>query len=398
MGADTRDLIAARHAQWCLHQVTRIHQLLVGPAEVEGVARLGELWPNLRVAFDWACATGDSGLADALVRPVAAELNFRRQSEIHDWAERILLITDPADKDQVAYWLTCAGYGSKQSGDHDRYERLVHRTGDLDHALARYMRAYIGDDGQALLECSTEAVAWLREHGEYFAAAHVEIAGMASGLMSAGHLEDLDAFVSSLADRYRAQGPPTLLYVTLTMLGYSALMQGHAERAGQLFEESAGIAVPARTTSVNEPVSAGSAFRRGNRLDAFRILHTYVHDLLVTDYTDLAGLAAVEFINMMVASDREPDAARMLEYLTQSGAFGTAARRTLVAGAASEIGESAERRTNLHQAVEPQLEARQALQYMHEVLDELIEDCSPGRAHGPDPTVPLGKGMASHVR
>jgi hypothetical protein len=205
----------------------------------------------------------------------------------------------------------------------------------------------------------------------------VEIAGMASGLMSTGRLEELDALVSGLADRYRAQGPPTLLYVTLTMLGYSALMQGHAERAGQLFDESAGIVVPARTTSVNEPVQAGAAFRRGDRLEAFRILRSYAKELLVTDYTDLARLAAVEFINMMVASDRQPDAARMLEYLTDSGDFGTTAHRTLVADAATEIADSSDEPTpDLQQASRPHVDARQALQYMYEVLSELIEDYS----------------------
>ena len=66
---DDAALIAGRHAQWCLHQVTDIHRLLVGPAEAEGVARLAELWPNLRAGFDWACTTGDRELADALVRP-----------------------------------------------------------------------------------------------------------------------------------------------------------------------------------------------------------------------------------------------------------------------------------------------------------------------------------------
>ncbi len=89
--------MAERHAQWCLDAVTDIHQLLVGPAEIEGVARLGQLWPNLRAAFDWACTPGSRQLAAALVRPVAAELNLRQQVEIRDWAERILAIT-PADR------------------------------------------------------------------------------------------------------------------------------------------------------------------------------------------------------------------------------------------------------------------------------------------------------------
>ena len=97
--------------------------MLVGPAETEGVARLAELWPNLRAGFDWACATGDRELADALVRPIVGEVNLRQQTEISDWAERILALTPPADEDDVAFWLVCVTYRCKQGGDHDRYER-----------------------------------------------------------------------------------------------------------------------------------------------------------------------------------------------------------------------------------------------------------------------------------
>ena len=70
--AGQTDRVAERHARWCLDRVTRIGEQLAGPAEIEGVARLGELWPNLRAAVDWACATGDRHLARDLVRPVAA--------------------------------------------------------------------------------------------------------------------------------------------------------------------------------------------------------------------------------------------------------------------------------------------------------------------------------------
>jgi hypothetical protein len=126
-------LIAGRHAHWCLHQVIRIRWLLVGSAEADGVARLAELWPNLRAAFDWACATGDCELADALVRPVAGEVNLRKQTEIGDWAERILALTASADEEQVVFWLVCVTYRFKQSGDRDEYERLVDRYGDPDH-------------------------------------------------------------------------------------------------------------------------------------------------------------------------------------------------------------------------------------------------------------------------
>ena len=90
-------------------------------------------------------------LAAALVRPVAGELNLRQQTEIRDWAERILAITPADDEDQIVYWLTCATYGYKQNGDHAAYERLdppLAATRTI--PLVRYTRAYLYDDGEAL--------------------------------------------------------------------------------------------------------------------------------------------------------------------------------------------------------------------------------------------------------
>jgi predicted ATPase/DNA-binding SARP family transcriptional activator len=368
------DLIAGRHAQWCRDKVTHIHRLLVGPAEIEGVARLGQLWPNLRAGFDRACATRDRELADALVRPVATEVNLRKQGEISDWAERILAITPPDDEEQIVYWLAWATYRYMQSGGHDGYERLVHRYGEPDHPLIRYTRAYLYGDGEALRDSSPEAVTWLRRKGEDHAAALTEIAGVASGLMSTGHFEELDGFVSALVDRSRAQGPPTFLCLTLAMLGYSALFQGNADQADRFFDESASIDVPDRTISVNKPVEARSAFRRGNRSRAFRILRSHVDELLETDYTDVARLAAVEFVNMMAAIDRLHDAARVLGYLAATGDFGALALRTLVADAAGKIAAGVGHTPDLERPPGQQLDARQALEYMRDVLDELADD------------------------
>jgi hypothetical protein len=101
--------------------------LLVGPAEAEGVARLVELWPNLRAGFDWACANGDGELADALVRPVVGEVNLRQQTEVSDWAERILTLMDPAKIDDAAFWLVCLTYRCKQA---------EHATGTRNSSIA----------------------------------------------------------------------------------------------------------------------------------------------------------------------------------------------------------------------------------------------------------------------
>ena len=366
---DDSVLVAGRHAQWCLHEVTRIHQLLVSPAEAEGVGRLGELWPNLRAGFDWACATGDRELADALVRPVVGEVNLRQQTEISDWAERVLAITPLTKTDDVAFWLVCATYRCRQSGDHDRYERLVHRFGDPDHPLVRYTRAYFYGDG--LTRRAPEAVAWLRRHGENYAAELAETGGVAAGLMNTARFPELDDYASTLVARYRAQGPPTLLYVALSMLGYSALLQGEPDLADRLFDEAVSVEVPERTVSVNKPIEARAAFRRGNWSAAFRILRAYVDELLETDYPDLATNAAVEFINMMATINHLSAAALVLDYLAAAGDFSALAARTLVADSAVRIAANSERISGHDRSAEPRLDARRALMFMRDVLDEL---------------------------
>jgi hypothetical protein len=155
--------------------------------------------------------------------------------------------------------------------------------------------------------------AWLRGRGQDYAAELVETGGVAAGLVNTGRLGELDDYVWALAVRYRAQGPPTLLYVALSMLGYSALLQGKPDGADRFFDEAISIEVPDRTVSVNKPIEARAAFRWGDRSAAFRILRACVHELLETDYPDLAANVAVEFINEMAVVDRLPAAARVLD-------------------------------------------------------------------------------------
>ena len=188
-------------------------------------------------------------------------------------------------------------------------------------------------------------MAWLRSHGEDDAVVHVEIAGVASSLMNTKHFAELDAFVSALVDRYRTHGPPTLLYVTLAMLGYSALFQGKADTAEQLFDKSASIDVPDRTSSVNQPAQARAALRRGDPSQAFPILGSDIEELLETDYTDLARNTPIEFINMMTAIDRLAEAERIRGYLVSTGDFRNLAARGLVNDAANRIAINAERKT-----------------------------------------------------
>lgn len=77
-----------------------------------GLARLAQLWPNLRAAVAWACTSRDVELADALVRPIVVEVDLRRQAEIGDWAEQILDLASPTDESRVVFWLLWAGHAT----------------------------------------------------------------------------------------------------------------------------------------------------------------------------------------------------------------------------------------------------------------------------------------------
>ena len=363
--------VARRHAQWCLEEVTQIYHQLVGSAEVKGVASLGALWPNLRAAVDRACRNGDHLLADALVRPLAAEVTLRRQAEIGEWAERILTITPPDDVDRVVFWLTWAGHRYLHSGDRPGYELVVGRYGHQDNPLIKYTRAYLYDDSSALSAISPAAVAELHRMGEPHLAALIELSGVASGLMATGQLADFDAFVTPLAGRYRADGPPAMLHLTLLGLGYSAMFQGRAQEADALFDEMSQVDVPERTFSLNRPVDARSAFRRGDRRLAYAILRGHVDDLLETDVMDAARLTALEFVTMMSALDRWGDAGPVLPYLETTGGFGELAARAFAADG-DTAGTSPLPTGASATAGSPGADARRALQHMRDVLTHLL--------------------------
>lgn len=367
------DLVAQRHAQWYLDKVTHIHQLLAGPEEIEGVARLGELWANLRAAVDWACATDDRRLAHALVRPIVAEVLLRIHSEIGDWVERILAMTPPDDEELIVFGLTWAAHRYTLNQDHDAYERLAHRYGEPDHPLVRYARAFLYEDTEALLQWGPLAAAALRSQGDDYLAALPEMGG-ADALANLGRFEEHEAVFAALVDRYRADGPPTWLMWTLTTLGYSALFQGRHEWAAQLFDEVAGIDVPAGTLSMNKPIEARAALRRGNRSQAFRILRDHMEELLDIDDMFRARLACVEFINLMVEVRRPADAARMLGNLETANLRDGSFVRTLVADAVSAIAADPDPTLDQERAVGRDLDDRQALLDMRNVLDRLLAE------------------------
>ena len=362
------DAVADRHVRWCIDQVNRIHDLLAGPAEIEGVARLSELWPNLRAALDWACVRRDGQLARALVAPVAAEVLVRSQTEIAEWAERILAIAPPDDQDLIVFGLSLAARRYWRLQDRDGFERLVQRYGAPDHPMIRHARALVYQDSEAVGRWCPEVAAELRRRGDDHLAQLSDI-GVPRSLLALGRFAEADQHMAVLAERYRMHGPPSLLSWILTMLGYSAAAQGDRQRADRLFDESATIEVPDRTHSRNKPIEAMAAFRRGDRARALRILRSDIEDLLENDdIYDMAG-TAVAFMSLMAKLARYADAARIEGYLEETGLIRAPILRAVITDAVERIATGAPDHVDEQRRLGRTLDGRQALAFMRGVLD-----------------------------
>ncbi|MBV9449411.1 MAG: winged helix-turn-helix domain-containing protein [Streptosporangiaceae bacterium] len=362
--AGVTDLVAARHARWCLGRVTNIQPLLAGQGEVEGVARLDELWPNLRAAFDWACARDDRRLAFAFVRPIVAEVVLRSRGELGDWLERILAITPSDDTELIVFSLTWIAQRYKVGQNPEAYDRLASRFAELDHPLIHHARASVHEGFASLARLAPPAIAELRQQGDDDLAEQFEL-DVGAALVFGGQFTAGDARIAALAERYRAYGPPTLLHLSLVLLGYSAMLQGKHDLAYRLFDEAVGVAVPERTQSPSRPIEARAAFRRGDQIQAFEILSSHITELLYTGNMQAICVTCVEFINMMAKIGRTTEAALMLDHLDKAFPYWA----TLVAEAREQI----DTEDPLHQdpGQTHTFGDREALEYMREILDQL---------------------------
>ena len=416
---------ARRHARWCAGQVAGVNRMLRGLDEVEGVARLDELWPNLRAAFDWAIQGRDRDLAYALTRPIVTEVVRRGRAEIGDWLERLLDLVGPAgegpmgqgptgqgptgvegsgaraepdgperpdDRDLVLFALTWTAQRHKLGQNPDAYRRLLERAGSPDHPLVRHGLASVDLDFVAAGRDAPAAIACLRGRGDDDLAEQFEL-DIAAGLVFGGRFDEGDATIAALVDRYRRQGPPTQLNLSLMLLGYSASLRGDDTRAARLFDEAVAVDVPDRTQSPNGTVVARTMFRCGQRLRAFDTLRSYVEDLLDTGAVQGACVAGVEFVTMMAQLGRTADAALILDHVDRTAPYWAAlveeARRRIAADGTAKSGPE-------RPAGGKPPDDRWALEFMRQVLGELTAE--PGSAApGASPRLeaPAGPGRAT---
>lgn len=335
-------VVAGRHTSWVLSEVRDVRRRLAGWEEAAAVDDLSERWPDLRAAVDRAITAGDRHLARDLIDPVAPEVFARSRSEIADWVERILELTPPDDTDTIAWGLVWAARRYMRNQDHAAYERLVARHGEPDDPLVCHARAFVYEDAEALVDACPAGVAELRRRGDEHLAAVFEV-GVGRALLMLGRLPEHDEVMVPLVERFRADGPPSLLAWSVGMLGYSALRQGRRAGAERWFAESVAVELPARTHSRAEPIRALAALRDGHRDEALRLLRSYAAMVLDLDNLHEARALAREVVTVATRLDRRAAVARL--------------RRAL------ESPES-----------EPDLDDRRLLLHIEEVLDQLLAE------------------------
>lgn len=317
--SDDTDLVAERHADWCVAQVTEIRTLLSGKRESEGVTRLNELWPNLRAAFSWAHAVEDGGLARRLLEPIATEIYVRNRNEIGLWALRLLEIAPAQDRDLVEFAMVWAARRHMRNEDPDGFDAMIAAYGESSDPMIGYARAFINGDLGARVDIAREVVATLEAREDRYGADLFVVVGLGLSLLMSGRLDEVEQLLTPLLDRYRADGPPTCLNWSLIYLGMAAELQGREADALRLYDESAVVDLPPKTQTWNKALDARAAFRRGSRAEAYEIVGRHAEELLEAE--DIHGARRIygEFIDMMASSGNLAEASEVLRFLAETG-------------------------------------------------------------------------------
>ncbi|MFQ5558647.1 MAG: hypothetical protein ACE5GB_14225 [Acidimicrobiales bacterium] len=378
--AGETDLLGRRHAIFVQADVTRIGTLLAGNDEIEGAARLAELWPNVRAAVDWGFTVEDRGFVRDLLIPIGLQSFVRRGlGEIAVWAERLVAVTPADDEETVALALVWSAMWHSMTQNREHFRRLYTNAGSPDHIFARYAFLVATEDETfAALEVGPRVVAEMRGRGHETYARLFEMF-TAAAIMTSGDFAEARRRHQELADLFRAEGPPSFLTWTLYLLGASAAFQGDHELADHYWEESVRIEVPPRTNSPNETLSARAAFRRGHRTEAFRILRSYVDELIEADNMAGVALVGIEFVNMMVTEGRLSDAGVLLGHFDATGLLAVEGPgfKMLIEDALATVSADRDAAGAQEQATTEGMDEMAALAYMREVLADLIDAPNP---------------------
>ncbi len=370
------DELRRRHADHVRDRIADIHKLLTGNDEIEGAAKLDEIWPNLRSALDWAVDQRDLGLATDLIGPVVPQGFLRRGlGELRDWIERVMEIAGPEDSDTIADGLLWTALYSQLTEDRTDFDRLVERFGEPDLIFATLARLMIDGDSAGVIEAVPAAIAEARRREDRLIGDLFEVLN-AGILLSEGRLDEAESHAKRVMERSDPPLPPT----QLNWLGFIAAtvraIRGDTAGADAIYDRIASMPLPARSNSPNETLAARRAARLGDLPGAYAILRNHIEDLLDVDNLNGAGVVALEFINIMVTAGQLNSAAFILGYFETSGILEVDGEGfkmlleepTRLVDAEPQAGEIRSEAAARH------MSPRDALEYMATTLDDLLAE------------------------
>ena len=316
-GPDTG--LRRRHAEHVRQRVMKVHHLLAGQREIEGAAELAELWPNLRIAVDWAIDHGDARLAHELVAPIAAQ-GFLRNGlgELGDWIGRIVDIAHPDDHDAIGSGLLWTALYAQLTEDRSNFDRLCERVGSSDTAFALLAGAIIDNDSPAVLEHVADARDEAERQGDSILACLIEILNDGN-LVQVGRVDEAETHVVSGITSGASSVPPTLVTWMLYMAATLRSIKGDRAGASELFDRIATIVLPPRTNSPTASLAARRAALDGDHLGAYAILREHIDDLIAGNNLNGALVVAAEFANLLITTDNLGGAANVLGQLDACG-------------------------------------------------------------------------------
>ncbi len=378
------DAIAQRHASYVAEEATRLGHMLADWREVEGAARLAELWPNLRAAFDWAESSHDVDLAVRLVNPIAVQTFTRRgMGEIADWAARLLAMANPDDEETITLGLLWSAFHYSMTHDREAFARLEERYGRPDNLRARAAHMAVMDETMASIDLSPKVAEEFRRRGDSYLASLFDIF-VAGSHLGVGNLDEAMERAKVLVNRFKETGPATFYNWAVYLQAAAIEFGGDRARAEELYDLAVAVQVPPRTNSPNEVLSARVDFRNGRHRAAFARLRDYARDLAEVSNLSAAGFLSIEFVNMMMASGRLDEAAKVLGYLDRTGILDVEgpAFRLLVVDSSALVDENAEAADIRRSVAETDgIGDRWGLDTIASILDQILDEPLTG---GPD--------------
>lgn len=115
--------VRRQHAVHYIHVLDDLRSQLRGPGEAAAVARLDDIWPEVRVAVAWTIAARRTDLAVRLVAGLGFEAVFRERGEIVAWADDVVRLPGGMEQPGADELLGTAaladwGYGRFDQGLH----------------------------------------------------------------------------------------------------------------------------------------------------------------------------------------------------------------------------------------------------------------------------------------